>query len=118
MSYLVEKVLASLALAIGILSEINHTFIQKLTWSGFTVVANNISFLLVPVWVLAMIGLWSSDRLYKFFQVAGIALLCEHSLVLSTGGNPQAVLLYFSMFIISAVCSLFIEWRDRSSIYG
>jgi len=118
MSYFIEKVLASVALVAGILSEINHTFIQKVTWSGFTLFANNVSFILIPVWVLAIAGLWSSDRLYKFFQVVGIGCLCAHGLILSTGGNRQAVLLYFGLFIVSAISSLFIEWRDRSELYG
>ncbi|MCC2678601.1 MAG: hypothetical protein K0R29_1177 [Pseudobdellovibrio sp.] len=118
MSYFIEKILATVALTAAILSEINHTFIQKVAWSGFTLLANHVSFVLIPVWVLAIAGLWSSDRLYKFFQVIGIGVLCAHGLVLAIGGNRQAVLLYFALFVISATCSLFIEWRDRSELYG
>jgi len=117
MAYLLEKIIASAALVAAIISEINHTFINHITWSGFTIFANNVSFILIPVWVLAVAGLWSHDRLYKFFQVAGIALMCMHGLVLSVGGNRQSVLFYFSMFIVSAVTSILIEWRERSPVY-
>lgn len=117
MAYLAEKTIATATFAAAILSEINHTFVNHVTWNGFTDFANNVSFILIPVWVLSIAGLWSQDRLYKFFQVAGIALMCVHGLVLSIGGNRQAVLFYFSLFLISAATSLLIEWRERSPAY-
>lgn len=118
MSYIVEKVLATAAFLAAILSEYDHTFVNKVAWGGFTLFANNASFVLIPVWILAILGLWMQDRIYKIFQVLGIALLCAHGLILSIGGNKQAVLFYFSLFVISAISSLFIEWRDRTSLYG
>jgi hypothetical protein len=113
MNYFVEKIFATLALVAGIVSEANHTFIEKLPWSGFTLFANGASFILIPMWILAIVGLWSQDRLYKYFQLLGISFLGVHGLILSMGGNKSAVLFYFSMFVLSAVSSLFIEWRDR-----
>jgi hypothetical protein len=115
MSYLVEKVLGTVSIGAAIVNEVNHTFIDKIPWNGFTLYANNVSFLLIPIWILAVLGLWSEDRLYKSFLFLGEATLFFHGMALAFGGNKSSVFFYFAMFVLSAVCSLFMEWRQRTT---
>ena len=101
------KIMATVAFAAAILSEVTHTAIQQVPWEGYTLVANNISFLLVTVWSFAIASLWSVRNVYKPALVVGILLLGAQALVLSIGGNRSFVAFYACMFAVAALGALY-----------
>ena len=101
------KIMTTIAFGAAILSEVTHTVILQEPWEGYTIVANNISFLLVAVWSFAIASLWSARTLYKPTLVVGVLLLAAHPLVLSIGGNRRLVAFYATMFVIALLGSFF-----------
>lgn len=101
------RIMATVAFAAAILSEVTHTVIQQVPWEGYTLVANNISLFLVTVWSFAIASLWSVRNVYKPGLVVGILLLGAHALVLSVGGNRSHVAFYSCMFAVAALGALY-----------
>lgn len=106
MNMIVSKTVTTLALSGAIASEILHTMINRTPWAGFTLAANNVSYLLILGWALAIGGLWSRRSGLKFFLVLGIAGLCAHGLVLSAGGNLGLGAFYVGMFVLALVSAV------------
>lgn len=84
------KALSSLALLTAIIVESKHSFVDRVPWGGLTPFANYVSFLLVPIWALAIWGIWSRRTFAKLCMVVGIFLLGTHGAVLSLGGNGRS----------------------------
>lgn len=106
--------IATLAVAITIAIESNHSFIQKKLWLGFEPIANNISYLLVAMWLTAIAGIWSNNIYLKPPMIAGIFLIIAHSVVLSAGGN------YFSFgipYLVTGLTSIVATALAHSSFY-
>ncbi len=119
MGLLLEKIVGSVALGFVIAIEFNHSFVEQIPWSGFTIFANNISPILIALWAISMAALWIGESILNFFQVLGLLALCVHSLFLLIGDNKIVGLFYFVAFVASSVISylVIVEKNKNRQIY-
>jgi hypothetical protein len=104
----IYKGISTIFLVAVILMEANHSFIERVPWFGYMPIANDASYFLIPVWLLAICGLWIDQTILKILLVFGLFLILSQSMVISSGGNnwPEGVL-YLAAAIAASLGAVF-----------
>jgi hypothetical protein len=107
MTHTISRVTSSLAFAIAISLEFFHTFVTHAPWRGFSTAFNGFSYVLIPLWILGIVGLWTERAFSKFVVALGLVLAAAQGVDIAISGEqqPQA-LAYLLCAVVAAGCSL------------
>ncbi len=100
-----SRSIATISFLVMATYEIWHTFIQKVPWAGFEPEMNRVSYVLLPLFGLAIGGIWMKGAGMKAWLVLGLAGGFTHAIVLSATLNPGWV--YFFASATAAVAAFF-----------
>lgn len=100
-----SRIIATISFLVMAAYEIWHTFIQKVPWAGFEPEMNRVSYVLLPLFALAITGIWMKGAGMKAWLVLGLAGGFTHAIVLSATLNPGWI--YFFASATAAVAAFF-----------
>jgi hypothetical protein len=80
-----SRILATLLFAFFSIFELIHDLVVRAVWPGYTLGANDVVFLLVPLWFAAIAGLWLRRKQSVFWVLTGFLAALTHTLVIRMG---------------------------------
>jgi hypothetical protein len=117
MTHTTSRLIASLALVIAIGIEFFHTFVSHTPWRGFSPAFNASSYVLIPLWILAIAGLWTDRALSKFVVALGLILAAAQGVDIAISGDQQGqALTYLLCAVVAAGCSVmeYLHYEERT----
>jgi hypothetical protein len=88
--------------------EVHHDLVRRIAWPGYTLLANNVVFLVAPFWVLGAISVWVRRPWAWAGMLAGIAVSLVHGAGVLVGGSRLGLL-----FLGAAPLLLVLCWAAR-----
>jgi hypothetical protein len=104
----VSRVVATLFFVCFGVFEIIHDLIIRAVWPGYTLAANDVAYILVPIWFAAAVGLWLKRGNGRgiFWVLAGVMAAFGHALVVRMGQSAWGY-----VFFGCAVALVPLSWR-------
>ena len=105
-----SRITATAAILAMAAMEIAHTFVQRAPWRGFDVEMNRVSYVLLPLFGLAIAGLWSRRAALKPWLVIGLLASLTHAVVLAATMNPGWF--YFLATLVAGGAAALAHWPE------
>lgn len=106
-----SRITATVAILVMAGMEIVHTFVLRTPWRGFDVGMNRVTYVLLPLFGLAIAGLWSRRAALRAFVVLGLLAALTHAVVLSATLNPGWI--YFLATCVAGGAAAIAYWPER-----
>jgi hypothetical protein len=110
MTHTISRLIASFALVVAIGIEFFHTFVSHAPWRGFSPAFNASSYVLIPLWILAIAGLWTDRALSKFCVALGLILAAAQGVDIAVSGDQQGQALTYLLCAVVAVGCCVMEY--------